>query len=482
MSKFFAAASDSDSSSESSDSEPELGAAPAAGKKAGGKSVAPSAFLFSDDEDDARRVVRSAKEKRNEQLNGIIKTIRNSKKIKDFNKMETSFVELTRAYEKARPAIVKEEGGGTPRFFVRILVEVEDLINETWEDRDYRKTMSKINAKSLGALRQKLRKYIRENFESDVAKFRENPDAEDEPEEHDDEHRGGDGDDSDEDSDDEGGGRRKSGSKSRESSEPADKAKFKKDAADGGGEDDESDDSYWDSDSDESTESSSDDEPGMSLREKFLKKTTDGGDKKKKEKKPKAEKERKKRTRLRDIDEDEEDDDDDSKGGKDKWITVDHGGLAKPKMFDKDAEINHEAVLKKLQEIMAARGKKRTNRKEQIELLTELHDISNEHELGVAMSIKIQFAIISAIFDYNAKISSAMKPEYWEKLLPAIEKLLNDLHENAADLTTSDLVSDSDHPKQGGRSWFRTCLRDISIHADIFLIFFFKDVCSMGTL
>lgn len=60
---------------------------------------------------------------------------------------------------------------------------MEDLINETWEDRDYRKTMSKINSKSLSALRQKLRKYIREDFDDDMAKFRENPDAEDEPEE-----------------------------------------------------------------------------------------------------------------------------------------------------------------------------------------------------------------------------------------------------------------------------------------------------------
>ena len=38
-------------------------------------------------------------------------------------------------------------------------------------------------------------------------------------------------------------------------------------------------------------------------------------------------------------------------------------------MFDKDAEINHELVVKKLREIMAARGKKRTNRKEQIGML-----------------------------------------------------------------------------------------------------------------
>jgi hypothetical protein len=40
-----------------------------------------------------------------------------------------------------------------------------------------------VNGKSLGALRQKLRKYIRENLEEEVAKFRENPDAEDDEEE-----------------------------------------------------------------------------------------------------------------------------------------------------------------------------------------------------------------------------------------------------------------------------------------------------------
>ncbi len=35
-------------------------------------------------------------------------------------------------------AIMKEEGGVTPRFYLRILAEVEDLINETWEDKEYR--------------------------------------------------------------------------------------------------------------------------------------------------------------------------------------------------------------------------------------------------------------------------------------------------------------------------------------------------------
>ena len=63
-----------------------------------------------------------------------------------------------------------------------------------------------------------------------------------------------------------------------------------------------------------------------------------------------------------------------------------------------------------------------------------------EHELGIAMSVKIQFSIVAAIFDYNPKISTAMKPEYWEKLMPALEKLLEDLHANAENLSTSDQV------------------------------------------
>ncbi len=60
--------------------------------------------------------------------------------------------------------------------------------------------------------------------------------------------------------------------------------------------------------------------------------------------------------------------------------------------------------------------------------------------MGIAMSVKIQFSIVAAIFDYNPKISTAMKPEYWEKLMPALEKLLEDLHANAENLSTSDQV------------------------------------------
>ena len=388
MSKFFANNSDSESSSSESESENE------------GQQFPTSNFMLSDDEEDVKRVVRSAKEKRYEQLYTIIKNIRNSKKIRDFYKMESSFVELCKAYDKARPVVAKEENGVVPKFYVRILVEMEDLINETWEDRDGRKNMSKNNSKSLSALRQKLRKYIRNEFDEEVEKFRQNPDEEDEDLEQVVESEG---------SDDENDFRKS----------PVDVASDfkKKEAID---DDEDSDDSYWDEDS----MSSSDDSEPTNFRKQFMKSQTDS----------KTISKKKKTRSQRQVKADSLEDGD--------WTTVDRGAVEKPKMFEKDAEISHALVIKKLHEIMAARGKKRTNRKEQIELLTELYDISEKHTLGIGVAGKIKFAIVSAIFDYNPKISEAMKPEYWKKCVPAVKELLQMIIDNEETLVTGEHVSD----------------------------------------
>ena len=58
-------------------------------------------------------------------------------------------------------------------------------------------------------------------------------------------------------------------------------------------------------------------------------------------------------------------------------------------------------------------------------MLHELYQISEANNLGVGVAVKLKFAIISAIFDYNPKISDAMKPEHWEKLLQCISELLS---------------------------------------------------------
>ncbi|XP_023337712.1 eukaryotic translation initiation factor 3 subunit C isoform X1 [Eurytemora carolleeae] len=345
----------------------------------------------------------------------LIKSIRNSKKIKDFNKMLTSFEDLLKAFEKAKPVIAKEEKGVIPIFYIRILVEIEDLVNETWEDSVGRKSMSKVNGKSLGALRQKLRKYIRENLEEEVAKFRENPDAEDEEEEEEVEK---------EESEEEE-------KEVRAGSVPKEKKTKKKVVQD---DDDDDDEDEWPSSSDSSSESDDEKPTGGYTRDMFLKKAVDPEDAIKKEKK-KAEKAK----RKADKDMRKESDDEDEDDGEGAWNVVDRTAT-KIAMFSKDAEITHDLVVKKLMEIVAARGKKKTNRKEQLELLHELYTISEDNNLGPGMSIKIKFAIIAALFDYNPKLSDAMKPESWEKCIEGVNDLLDQMAEHTNVITTGNLI------------------------------------------
>ncbi|XP_054727850.1 eukaryotic translation initiation factor 3 subunit C [Anastrepha obliqua] len=399
MSRFFATGSDSET--ESSDEEVPVQA----------YSKAPN-FQFSDDEEEVKRIVRSTKEKRYENLTAIIKSIRNHKKIKDMSSILSSFEDLTRAYTKALPVITKEEKGVTPRFYIRCLAELEDFINEVWEDRDGRKNLSKNNSKSLGTLRQKVRKYIKD-FEEDLTRFREAPDQESDVEEEE-------AYDSDQDKNDIGSEdvfrdlKQPSEPKSAKAAVPSKSAE----------QDDDSDDSIdWGTDSESESESSDDENQYQTMRERFLKRTTvdkeekEDRDDRKKEKRAKEAKSRRKRV--------EEDADEEG-----EWETVFPHTVEKPKMFDKDAEIDVPLTLQKLSEIMAARGKKRTDRRMQIELLFELRDIAEQHQLGNPVAVKIHFSIISAIFDYNQKISEPMKLEHWSKLLDVMQSMMKILLAN----------------------------------------------------
>ncbi|XP_037281974.2 eukaryotic translation initiation factor 3 subunit c [Rhipicephalus microplus] len=396
MSRFFATGSDSESESESSEEEqiPQKATA------------ITSAYAFSDDEEEAKRVVRSTREKRFEELTDIIKQIKNHKKIKDMSKLLTSFENLTKAFQKAKVVIDKEEGGNIPKFFIRSLVELEDFVTECWEDREGRKNMSKNNSKSLATLRQKLRKYNKDH-EADIAKYRENPEEEDEEREDDE--------DKDSDVDDEMSFKKKASSKADKDDA---KSKFVK-----GGSDDESDDDSMDwgsSDESESSSSSDDEKYGGNLANKFLKNRA-GGEKDEQKEQRRREKKREQKDKRREDDEE-------------GWEEVKGGVpliMEKPKMFAKDAEINHQVVLKKLNEIMAARGKKGTDRSEQIELLSELLAISQAHNLGPGFQLKIVFAVVSAIFDYNPNIATCMKLDMWHKCLEFINMLLDILIENS---------------------------------------------------
>lgn len=114
-------------------------------------------MLLSDDEEDTKRVVRSAKDKRLvwnlfkehvlktvevllsgiglisfsslrfEELTNLIKTIRNAMKIRDVSKCLEDFEQLCRAFLKSKTIVDKE---GVPPFYIRLLADLEDYVNQ----------------------------------------------------------------------------------------------------------------------------------------------------------------------------------------------------------------------------------------------------------------------------------------------------------------------------------------------------------------
>lgn len=383
MSRFFATGTDSES--ESSSEEEQVARAPA------------PVYTFSDDEEETKRVVRSMKEKRYEEIEAIIHSLRNHKKIKDFSSALASFEEIQRAYTRAAPVVQKEENGVAPRFFIRALVELEDWVTSAWADKDSRKQLSKGSSKALTSLRQKLRKYTKD-FEAEIAKFREAPGLPDDDEKK-----------ADSSSSDESVAEVKEKPKVRRvSPAPARKPP----------QDDESSDSVdWGSSSSDSSSSSDDEGRPTNLRERFLKRTTERDEDEERDRR-KARRERRERTGK--VSKREQPDD----GG--EWETVRKGAATsdKPKMFAKDTDIDVALVVKKLGEISAARGRKRTDRRAQLELLHELRTVAQQHNLGDGLQLKLRAATGAALFDYNPKVSDAMKPEYWSKLVDNIDQMV----------------------------------------------------------
>ncbi|TNN03907.1 eukaryotic translation initiation factor 3 subunit C isoform X1 [Takifugu flavidus] len=430
MSRFFATGSDSESEESSSADE--------ITPKATGTPFK-QALLLSDDEEDTKRVVRSAKDKRFEELTNIIKTIRNAMKIRDMAKCLEEFEQLCRAFLKSKNIVDKE---GIPPFYIRLLADLEDYLNQLWEDKEGKKKMNKNNAKALSTLRQKIRKYNRD-YENEIASYKENPQESADEEEEREAGDSGSSSDSDDEGKDEGLSAKSFLKKKPEPSSEA--SKFLKSAKGSGDEsstsDEDEDVEDWSSDTVDSSSESSDDgeEKSTSLAVVFLKKTQEA---EKADKKLGKKRKPKKKERLEE--EMEEEAGEEAEGG---WEKVKGGAplvKEKPKMFAKGTEINVPVVVKKLNEILQARGKKGTDRAAQIELLHALAAISNENNLGQGVLVKIKFNIIASLYDYNPNLAAFMKPDMWKKCLDCIEELQTILFEHNNIFIGENIAEDSE--------------------------------------
>lgn len=275
-------------------------------------------------------MVRSAKDKRYDEMAQTVDQMKNHMKINDWVSLQESFDKLNKQLEKV---IRVTESETIPRLYIKALVLLEDFLAQALANKDAKKKMSASNSKALNYMKQKLKKNNK-LYEADIEKYRLKPESEDEQEaEEDDDDLESVGDYSDE--------------------EPTQIA---------GG--------YSDSEEEEGKEGEGDGEW-------------------------------------------------ETKKG--KWER-----LNDKRFTNKDpSEITWDMVDKKLKEIIAARGRKGTDRAEQVEQLAYLARMAKTP----AQKLEVLIHVVSAQFDVNPSLNTHMPISVWKKCVQNVLVILDILHQ-----------------------------------------------------
>ncbi|RKF57973.1 Eukaryotic translation initiation factor 3 subunit C [Golovinomyces cichoracearum] len=160
--------SDAEDSSDEDDSSSE----DEGNKKTGANRFMKDADSESDDssDDDRAKVVKSAKDKRQEELEITVRAIENCEKINDWGAISTEFDKLNRQVAKL------VQTGNTPKLYIKALSELEDFMNETIAKQKVSiRKMNATNARGFNAVKQRLKKNIKE-FQKEIEAYRENKD------------------------------------------------------------------------------------------------------------------------------------------------------------------------------------------------------------------------------------------------------------------------------------------------------------------
>ncbi|KAI9828042.1 MAG: Translation initiation factor 3 subunit c [Thelocarpon impressellum] len=135
-------------------------------------------FLKSDDEEsdessdeEKTTLVKSAKDKRHEELEATIRSIENAEKINDWAHISSEFDKLNRQVVKLVQA------GTTPKVYVKAIADLEDFMNETIaKQKVSTKKMNATNARGLNAVKQRIKKNNKD-FTKEIDEYREDKDA-----------------------------------------------------------------------------------------------------------------------------------------------------------------------------------------------------------------------------------------------------------------------------------------------------------------
>ena len=172
MSKFWGGADSSSDDSSSDDSS--VSSSDSSRGGAGGAGAGANRWVMESDSDssDEERVVKSAKDRAFETFAGHVKAIRNAMRIKDFNKVQSEFEALNKAIAKGK-AIINQHGG-IPRFYIRLLCDLEDFVKTCLADKASFKKLSASNGRALNRMKLTLRKHNAQ-YAAVMEEYRKNP-------------------------------------------------------------------------------------------------------------------------------------------------------------------------------------------------------------------------------------------------------------------------------------------------------------------
>ncbi|KAL5340863.1 eukaryotic translation initiation factor 3 subunit 8 N-terminus-domain-containing protein [Aspergillus crustosus] len=122
-------------------------------------------------EEEIVKIVKSAKNKRLEEVEGTIKAIDNAQKINDWAVISTEFDKLNRQILKV------VQSGPVPKIYVKAVADLEDSVNETLaKQKSSNKKMTGSIAKGFNAIKQKIKKNNKD-YATQVEKYRANKDS-----------------------------------------------------------------------------------------------------------------------------------------------------------------------------------------------------------------------------------------------------------------------------------------------------------------
>ena len=164
--------SDSEEDSEEEEDEDESSSSDEGGRTGASRFLREASDEESESDEDKVTIVKSAKDKRFDELEGTIRLIENAEKISDWHNVNEHYDKMNRQI----PVLVRDLDGKPPKMFIQTIAELETTVAAAYEKAKVTpKKMNPIAQKGLNALRQKVKKNNRD-YSKDIEEFRADPD------------------------------------------------------------------------------------------------------------------------------------------------------------------------------------------------------------------------------------------------------------------------------------------------------------------